>query len=61
MSGAGDKTAVAAAGRGHWLGKLKCFLERHNYVQDQWDRPRAGPPPERKHASAAANGATQTP
>lgn len=45
MAGPEYERAAAAAGRRQWLGKLKCFLERHDYVQDQWDRPRGGPPP----------------
>jgi hypothetical protein len=45
MAGPGDERAATAASRGQWLGKLKCFLERHDYVQDHWDRPRGGPPP----------------
>jgi hypothetical protein len=45
MAGPGDETAAAAAGRGQGLRKWKCYLGRHDYVQDQWDRPRGGPPP----------------
>ena len=45
MAGPGDKMAATAAGRGHRLRKWKCYLGRHDYVQDRWDRPRGGPPP----------------
>jgi len=45
MAGPGDKMAATAVGRGHRLRKWKCYLGRHDYVQDRWDRPRGGPPP----------------
>jgi hypothetical protein len=32
-------------GRAQGLRKWRCYLGRHDYVQDRWDRPRGGPPP----------------
>jgi len=45
MAGPGDEMAAAAPGRGQGLRKWQCYLGRHDYVQDRWDRPRGGPPP----------------
>ena len=42
MAEPGGGRAAASASRGQSLGKLKCFLERHDDVRDQWDRPRGG-------------------
>jgi hypothetical protein len=44
MAGPEGEVAAAAPDRGH-LRKWKCFLGRHDYVQDRWARPRGGPPP----------------
>jgi hypothetical protein len=44
MTGPESEVAAAAAGRGN-LRMWKCYLGRHDYVQDRWAYPRAGPPP----------------
>jgi hypothetical protein len=43
MAGPEGEAAAAAPRRGH-LRKWKCYLGRHDYVQDRWARPRGGPP-----------------
>jgi hypothetical protein len=42
MAGPGGEVAAAAADRGH-LRQWKCYLGRHDYVQDRWDRPQGRP------------------
>jgi len=44
MTGQVSEVAAVAVGRGH-LRKWKCYLGRHDYVQDRWAHPRGGPPP----------------
>ena len=44
MAGPERDVAGAAADRGH-LRKWRCYLGRHDYVQDRWARPSGGPPP----------------
>jgi hypothetical protein len=45
MTGPEGEVAATAVRRDPRWRKWKCYLGRHDYVQDRWDRPRGGPPP----------------